>query len=69
VKHRKRIPKATWTSHNFLNVFTWQTFSFNASYEKEEAKKKSKQDTQNLDIIQRATKINQRIETKKQTKR
>ncbi len=25
--------------HNFESVFTWQTFSFNASYKKEEAKK------------------------------
>jgi len=55
-------------SHNFKSVFTWQTFSFNASYKKEEAKKKSKQDTQNLDIVQRATKINQRIEAKKKPK-
>jgi hypothetical protein len=37
--------------------------------QKGRSQKKSKQDTQNLDIVQRATKINQRIEAKKQTKR
>jgi hypothetical protein len=68
VKHRKRIPKATWTFPNFENVFTWRTYSFNVSYKKQEVKKKSKWDTQNLDIVQKATKINRRIEAIKQTK-